>query len=303
VLALHGVTKAFDGLVAVEGLSMTVPEGRIFGFLGPNGAGKTTTMRMVLDILRPEKGTITWRGAPITDEVRRRFGYLPEERGLYQKMRVGEQLVYFARLYGLTRAAAQRVVDEWLERFGLADRRNSRLDELSRGNQQKVQVMTALLHAPELALLDEPFSGLDPMNSEHLTQVLRELRDAGKTVVFSSHRLEQVEELCEEVAIIARGRLRLAGNLNALRAASTRRVVHLRTGSGPAFRADGLPLQPLTPGRDYLRFALEEGADAQAVLHAVAGREPVELFALERPSLEEIFFAVTADEADGGAVA
>jgi ABC-2 type transport system ATP-binding protein len=298
-LHLEGVTKRFEGVTAVDDLALTVPEGCIVGFLGPNGAGKTTTMRMVLDILRPDRGEISWRGAPVTAAVRRRFGYLPEERGLYPKMKVGEQLLFFARLYGMDRTAALAAIDEGLDRFGLTDRRNSRLDELSKGNQQKIQVLAALVHQPDLALLDEPFSGLDPMNSEHLEQNLVALRDAGKTVIFSSHRLEQVEGLCERVAIIAHGRLMLEGDLDDIREASTRRVLHLRTASRERADVSGLPLQTLDPGRDYLRFALAEGADPQEVLRTLTNRERVEYFAIERPSLQEIFLEVTGGDVNG----
>jgi ABC-2 type transport system ATP-binding protein len=292
MLEIASVTKTFDGVVAVDDLSFTVPEGVVLGFLGPNGSGKTTTMRMVLDILRPDRGTISWRGAPITDVHRRRFGYMPEERGLYPKMKVGEQLLFFARLYGMEPGPAQKAIDAGLERFDIADRKNSRLDELSKGNQQKVQVLAALIHEPDLALLDEPFTGLDPVNTELLEDALFRLRDRGKTVIFSSHRLEQVEELCKDVVIIAKGHQRLVGNVDTIRSSATRRVIHLRTESA-APDLSGLPLLPLASGRDYLRFALEEGADSQRVLETLASRERVLMFALERPTLEEIFMEVT----------
>ncbi len=294
-LVLEGVSKAFEGVRAVSDLSVRVPEGLIFGFLGPNDAGKTTTMRMILDILRPDRGTITWRGRPVDDRVRRRFGYLPEERGLYPKMKVLDQLVFFAQLYGLDRAEAAAAAERWLERFGIAERKDSRLDELSRGNQQKVQVLAALVHDPDLALLDEPFSGLDPLNSELLEEALRDLRDRGKTVLYSSHRLEQVEDLCEEVAIIARGSLRLSGNLETIRDAAARRIVHVRTASRAIPDLAGLSVGLAEPGRDFVRLSLDEGADPQEVLRVLAARETVEYFALERPSLQEIFLEATAD--------
>jgi len=291
------VSKSFEGVHAVSELSLRVPEGLIFGFLGPNGAGKTTTMRVILDILRPDTGAVRWRGRPVDDQTRRRFGYLPEERGLYPKMKVLDQLVFFARLYGMPRAEAAAAAERWLERFGIADRRGSRLEELSRGNQQKVQVLVALVHDPDLALLDEPFSGLDPLNSELLEAALRDLRDRGKTVLYSSHRLEQVEDLCEEVAIIARGQLRLSGNLEAIRDSAARRILHVRTASRIPPDITGLPLDPEEPGRDYARFSLREGADPQLVLQVLAARETVEYFAVERPSLQEIFIEATADGA------
>ena len=300
VLCIRNVTKTFDRIVAVDDLSFEIPEGCIFGFLGPNGAGKTTTMRMVLDILRPDSGTITWRDSPISEPVRRHFGYLPEERGLYQKMKVGDELLFFARLYGLDLATASARVGDWLERFGIADRKNSRVEELSRGNQQKVQVITALLHEPDLALLDEPFTGLDPINSEFLAEALRSLRDSGKTVVLSSHRLEQVEELCDNIAIIARGRLRLAGGVAEVRDRAVRRIVNVRTASGSVRGAEELPLRPLESSRDHLRFALESDADPQAVLAALMQREEIQLFSLERPSLQEIFISAVGDEGGAG---
>ncbi len=298
MLSIRNVTKRFDGIVAVDDLSFDIPEGCIFGFLGPNGAGKTTTMRMILDIIRPDSGTITWRGSPVSEEVRRRFGYLPEERGLYQKMKVGDELLFFARLLGLDSLTAGRKVGEWLERFGIDDRRNSRVEELSRGNQQKVQVITALIHEPELALLDEPFTALDPINAELLEEELRTIRDAGKTVVLSSHRMEQVEELCDNIAIISQGRLKLEGGVAEIRDRAVRRILNVRTASGRVKGVEDLPLVPLEGGRDYLRFSLRPDADPQAVLAALMEREQIQLFSLERPSMQEIFIAAVGDEDD-----
>jgi len=253
----------------------------------------------VLDIIRPDTGEILWRGAPIDEHVRRRCGYLPEERGLYQKMRVEDQLQFFAQLYGMGRTQASEAIRRWLEVFGIADRRRSRIEELSKGNQQKVQVLTSLIHEPDLALLDEPFTGLDPLNVELLMDALDALKAKGKTVVFSSHQMGQVEDICEEVAIIARGRMALAGNLREIRDRATRRVIQVRTTSG-SVPSGGLPLRPLEAAREYQRFALEDGADAQQVLHAIADRESVEYFSLERPSLQEIFIEVTAAGAEEG---
>jgi ABC-2 type transport system ATP-binding protein len=296
MLQLEGVTKRFTDVLAVDRLSLTVPPGVILGFLGPNGSGKTTTMRMILDILRPDEGSISWRGAPIDEKTRRRFGYLPEERGLYPKMRIGEQLLFFARLFGMEKSEGEQAVRAGLQTFGLSERDHSRLDELSRGNQQKVQVLAAIQHKPELVLLDEPFTGLDPANSDLLEQALGELRDGGSTIIFSSHRLEQVEELCDEVAIISSGRLRLAGKVDDLRDAATKRVLHVRVKGGGDPKLVGLPLRPLEHARDYRRYALEPGADPHLVMAELAAREQVELLALERASIKEIFLEVTSDE-------
>jgi ABC-2 type transport system ATP-binding protein len=298
VLSVDRVTKTFDGVVAVNDLSFSIPEGVIFGFLGPNGAGKTTTMRMILDVIRPDSGSIAWRGRPIGEVERRRFGYLPEERGLYLKMKVKEQLVFFARLYGADAGSAVREVEEALDRFGIQERGNSRLDELSRGNQQKVQLIAALLRDPDMVLLDEPFTGLDPLNSELLEERLHELKDAGKTVVLSSHRMEQVEELCDEIVIISRGELKLAGRVDEIRDRAVRRIVDVRTASGRVDGAVALGLDVLPPGRDHLRFALRPDVDPQVVLAGIMERERVDFFALERPSMQEIFVAAVKDDED-----
>ena len=213
-------------------------------------------------------------------------------------MKVGDELLFFARLLGLDSLTAGRKVGEWLERFGIDDRRNSRVEELSRGNQQKVQVITALLHEPELALLDEPFTALDPINAELLEEELRTIRDAGKTVVLSSHRMEQVEELCDNIAIISQGRLKLEGGVAEIRDRAVRRILNVRTASGRVKGAEDLPLVPLEGGRDYLRFSLRPDADPQAVLAALMEREQIQLFSLERPSMQEIFIAAVGDEDD-----
>jgi ABC-2 type transport system ATP-binding protein len=299
VLTIDHVTKTFDGITAVDDLSFSIPEGVIFGFLGPNGAGKTTTMRMVLDVIRPDSGSIVWRGRPVGEGERPRFGYLPEERGLYQKMRVKEQLVFFAQLDGADARSAAREVDEALDRFGIAERSNSRLEELSRGNQQKVQVIAALLHEPDLVLLDEPFTGLDPLNTKLLEERLYEFKNAGKTVVLSSHRMEQVEELCDEIAIISRGKLKLAGKVGEIRSRGVRRVVDVRTVSGRVDGAAEMGLRALPPARDHLRFSLEPNVDPHAVLAGLVQCERVDFFALERPSLQEIFVAAVGEDEEG----
>jgi ABC-2 type transport system ATP-binding protein len=299
MLTLEHVTKRFDGVVAVDDLSFCVPDGVIFGFLGPNGAGKTTTMRMILNIIRPDHGSITWRGRAIGSDERLRFGYLPEERGLYEKMKVKEQLIFFARLFGAGTHTAVTEVDEALARLGIADRANSRLEELSRGNRQKVQLIVALLGEPDLVLLDEPFTGLDPLNVGLLEERLLEFKNAGKTVVLSSHRMGRVEELCDEVAIISRGRLKLSGGVKEIRNQAVRRVINVRTVSGRVDGAAGLGLSALLPARDHLRFALEPDADPQAVLAGLIRREQVDFFALERPSLQEIFVATVREDEMG----
>jgi ABC-2 type transport system ATP-binding protein len=216
-LQLRELSKRYGETVALDGVSFEVAEGEMFGFVGPNGAGKTTTMRIVLGVLAADAGSVSWRGAPIGAEERRRIGYMPEERGLYPKMRVRDQLVYMARLHGAGEADAGEAADRWLERLGIADRAGDAVEALSLGNQQRVQLAVALVHEPDLLVLDEPFSGLDPDGVDALSGALtEEIRGRGVPVIFSSPQLELVERLCDSVAIIAAGRIALSGRLDEL---------------------------------------------------------------------------------------
>jgi ABC-2 type transport system ATP-binding protein len=225
MLVLDHVRRSFGSVSAVRDISLTVERGSTFGLLGPNGAGKTTTMRMILGILLPDGGTVRWNGAPIDGDVRRRFGYLPEERGLYGKLTVRAQIVYFGRLHGLEENDAGRRADDWIERLELGAYAKRPCSELSKGNQQKVQVACAALHDPEFVILDEPFSGLDPVNADMLLAVLRDLQARGATLVLSSHQMWQIEHLCDRFCIIAAGEVRAAGTLAELRAGwPTRRI-------------------------------------------------------------------------------
>ncbi len=299
-LVLQGVSKFFRNVVAVDDLSFQVPRGSLFGLIGVNGAGKTTTLRMILNILRPDRGTIMWGGRPVSDVPRYTFGYLPEERGLYPKMKVGEQLVFMAGLNDVPTPEATRRARDWLERVGLSDAWNRRVEELSKGNQQKVQVLVAILHDPQLMLLDEPFSGLDPINTEVLRDTLLRRRSEGRTVIFSSHRLEQVEELCDRVAIIHRGRLLASGLIADLKRASATRLVELAFTPTNGQLPDLDPfLAALTPGgvrvrecrADSLRLELADGlaADQLLKLAVQAAPAPIRRFEVVEPTLQEIF--------------
>ena len=237
VLEVIDLSRRYGDVVALDGLSFTVEPGQLFGFVGPNGAGKTTTMRIILGVLEPDGGEVRWRGRPVDLETRARFGYMPEERGLYPKMRVRDQLAYFASLHGLARAEAAAAADRWLERLGLADRAGDRVESLSLGNQQRVQLGVALVHGPELLVLDEPFSGLDPVGVDVLSGVLQRPADEGVPVVFSSHQLELVERLCESVAIVKDGRLVASGRVEELRERGRQRPD--RAGRGRAAAGDG----------------------------------------------------------------
>ncbi len=226
-LEIDHVTKRFASTLALDELTFDVPSGAIFGFLGANGAGKTTTMRICLGILEADRGEVRWNGEPVTSVPRRTWGYLPEERGLYPRMPVLDQLVYFASLYGLPAATARREARAWLDRFLIGEMAGRRAEELSKGNQQKVQFIAAVLHKPQVLLMDEPFTGLDPVNLAILREAFLELRDEGRTLVFSTHQMEAAEALCESVAIVDRGRVVAGGTVTALKRASGRRTIRI----------------------------------------------------------------------------
>ena len=312
-LVLNGVRKAFQKLVAVDDLSFTIPAGSMFGLLGANGAGKTTTLRMVLSILEPDAGTIAWNGTPISDVPRHSFGYLPEERGLYPKMKVGEELVFLAGLNDVATAEATKRARAGLERLGLADAWNRKVEELSKGNQQKVQVLAAIIHEPDLMLLDEPFSGLDPINTELLRDILEERQAEGRTIIFSSHRLEQVEAVCDHVAIIHKGKLLTTGLISDLRRQSGRRLVEVDfSGSDNGTAPD---LAGFLAASAPLRSELRRDRMAACVLNCVTasppdqvlqtaiqhGPGPVRRFEVVEPTLQEIFLEAVA-AADPSAV-
>ena len=227
VLVISNLTKRYDEIVALDDLTMTVRPGRILGFLGPNGAGKTTTMRSVFGLVTPDAGEITWHGSRMDAGAWSQFGYMPEERGLYPKMRVFEQLQHFARLAGLDKATATENIDRWLTQLGLADRARSKLEELSHGNQQRVQLAAALVHDPAVAILDEPFSGLDPLAVDDLAAILSRLAAGGTAILFSSHQLDLVQSVCQDVVIIDHGRVVLEGEVERLRDDAEQRVLEI----------------------------------------------------------------------------
>jgi ABC-2 type transport system ATP-binding protein len=291
MLEVADLARRYGDVVALDGLSFNVEPGQLFGFVGPNGAGKTTTMRIILGVLEPDAGSVRWRGAPVDLATRARFGYMPEERGLYPKMRVRDQLAYFAQLHGLSRPDALAATESWLERLGIADRAGDRVEALSLGNQQRVQLGAALVHNPELLVLDEPFSGLDPVGVDVLSGVLRELADGGVPVLFSSHQLELVERLCESVAIVKDGRLVASGKVDDLRsagvAALTVRVAV--AGGGEEWLATVPGAEVVDRGPDGVLVALRDGAGPEAVLDAARATGTVTHFAVERPTLSELF--------------
>jgi ABC-2 type transport system ATP-binding protein len=295
VLEIEHISKRYGDVVAVDDLSLDVSAGELFGFVGRNGAGKTTTMRIVLGVLAPDAGVVRWLGVPLTFEARRRIGYMPEERGLYPKMRVAEQLAYLGELHGMTGADARASATRWLERFGLAERRNDELQSLSLGNQQRIQLAAALVFGPDILVLDEPFAGLDPLAVDVMSAVLREQADAGLPVIFSSHELELVEHLCDRVGIIDRGRMVACGTVNELRAGGLERRWVDVPGAPDGWDV-GLPGVRLlrTDGTRWL-FELEPGVDDQALLQAALATGPVREFERVEPSLGELFRTVIGE--------
>jgi ABC-2 type transport system ATP-binding protein len=290
MLVAEGLSRRFGDVVALDGLSLRVAPGEVVGFLGPNGSGKTTALRSILGISEPDSGTVTWKGQPVDSASRRHFGYLPEERGLYGGMKIGEQLTYFGTLYGVSPAQATENAHKWLHRLGLGDRIDDKLDALSLGNQQRVQLAAALVHEPELLVLDEPFSGLDPISIENVGAMLREQADAGVAVVFSSHQLDLVEDYCERVTIVASGRVVAEGEIDALRRGGDPRLVVEVAGDKSATWANrlrGVTVVDNASGR--LRLRLAENADAQAVLAAAQRRGAVLEFRYEQRKLSEVF--------------
>jgi ABC-2 type transport system ATP-binding protein len=290
MLEIKDLSKRYGDIVALDGASFTAQPGRIVGFLGPNGAGKTTTMRCIFGLATPDRGETLWHGQPITRETRLRFGYMPEQRGLYPRMRVGEQLSYFAQHHGMSGKDADAATTRWLERLGLGDRLKDKLEALSHGNQQRVQLGAALVHDPELLVLDEPFSGLDPIGIATMTEILRERAAAGVGVVFSSHQLDLVEDVCEDVVIIARGKIAANGPIDDLRAASGRRHLEVEVEGAGASWLDGRGGATLVEQKgDLVRLLVPVDADLSGLLAAASAAGPVRRFAFQPPSLSELF--------------
>jgi len=295
-LEFDGISKRFGDVVALRQTTFDVRAGELFGFVGSNGAGKTTAMRIALGVLAADDGEVRWDGTPITFETRRRVGYMPEERGLYPKMKVGEQLIYLARLHGLTSDAARRSVQEWTERLGVAARLDDEVQTLSLGNQQRVQLAAALVHDPDILVLDEPFSGLDPLAVEVMSKVLLDKAAAEIPVVFSSHQLDLVERLCHRVGIIRSGQMVAVGTVDELSAGgAVEMVVDAPNASESwAYGIPGVTVRSHQNGRTVLE--LGEGADDQEVLRAALATGPVTEFSRRRQSLTELYRSVVTQE-------
>jgi ABC-2 type transport system ATP-binding protein len=298
VLELDGLTRRYGDVVALDGLTFSVAPGQVFGFVGPNGAGKTTAMRIILGVLTADAGAVRWEGRPVDESLRARFGYMPEERGLYPKMRVGEQLEYFARLHGADAAGAARAAGHWMEQVGVAPREHDRVEQLSLGNQQRVQLATALVHDPIALVLDEPFSGLDPVGVDVMSEVLvQRARSARVPVLFSSHQLELVERLCDAVAIIKDGRLVASGTVAELRARGAQDLWRVEVqGADEDWAAAlvGAQVHSTDGAATVLR-----AADEQLLLDAARAAGRLTRFEPVAPTLAELFREAVGPAAPG----
>jgi ABC-2 type transport system ATP-binding protein len=294
VLEIADLHKSYGSTRAVDGISMTVRSGQMYGFVGSNGAGKSTTMRIAMGVLAADSGSVRWQGSPITFATRRRFGYMPEERGLYPKMRIAEQVAYFGRLHGMSAGAAHESAARLLHRLEVAAAPTDQLQALSLGNQQRVQLAAALVHDPELLILDEPFSGLDPIGVDTMAGVLAERCAAGAAVLFSSHQLELVERLCDEIAIVSHGRLVAQGTLAALRAQAARRELEVVVSGGGDWAGALSGVHVVEQDGDRVRLALTDDVDDQAVLGAAIAAGPVRQFGYYQPPLAELYRSAVA---------
>ncbi|WP_088007784.1 ABC transporter ATP-binding protein [Indiicoccus explosivorum] len=288
-LEVREATKKFGSFTAVDSVSLTVREGQMYGFLGANGAGKTTTFRMILGLLDPTEGVIRWRGNPVTYKTSPEIGYLPEERGLYPKMKAADQLVYLAQLRGMKKADAKREAAAWMERFEVSHYAQKKVEELSKGNQQKIQLIASLLHRPSLLILDEPFSGLDPVNVEMLKSAIMDFQREGATIIFSSHRMEHVEELCDEMSMLHRGEIILDGRIRDIKRSFGQQNVRIRSDFPLASLQETPGVEAFTPTKEGAVFRISDESAAQRLLSKAMQLGPIRSFAIEEPSLQEIF--------------
>jgi ABC-2 type transport system ATP-binding protein len=292
-ISIENVSKSYDSVNAVSGVNLRVRQGAVLGLLGPNGAGKTTTIRMVMNILVPDEGTILVLGKPVSDETRDSIGYLPEERGLYPRMKVRALIIFLAALHGLSEAEADRRAREWLDRFELGEWSEKKIVDLSKGMQQKVQFITSVIHRPPIVILDEPFSGLDPVNAATIKDVMLEMRDQGSTVILSSHRMEQVEKMCDSICLINHGRSVLDGDLRAIKQSYGKNTVHIEFTGSDAF-LNHPAVASVNRFASGVEAKLKPGADAQEILKAaVQSGAQIIRFELLEPSLNEIFIEKT----------
>ena len=288
-LHLEHVTKKFGNFTAVDDLTLSVGDGTMYGFLGPNGAGKTTTFRMILGLLNANEGRITWNNKPINYKTSPEIGYLPEERGLYPKMKVEEQLIFLGQLRGMNKSDAKTRLKKWLDRMEIPHYANKKVEELSKGNQQKIQVIASLLHNPKLLILDEPFSGLDPVNVELLKVAILEFRNSGATIVFSSHRMDHVEELCEQLSIIHHGKQIVSGTLREVKQSFGKQNVRIHSDNDLSKLDSVAGVTSVSRSIEGALYQVESEHIANKLLTAALESGPIRHFAIEEPSLQDIF--------------
>ena len=295
---LDRISKSFGDFTAVKELSLTVRAGRVFGLLGPNGAGKTTTIRMIVNITAPDTGTIKLFGGTINPELQNRIGYLPEERGLYRRMKVVDQLRFFAELKNVRGKDVDRKIDEWLARVKLPEWKYKRSMELSKGMQQKIQFITTVLHDPDLLILDEPFSGLDPINTEVLKEIVLDLKRAGKTIIFSTHQMEVAEKICDDICLLNRSQKVLDGSLREIKSSFGRNAVAVRAIGGDGALDDPALVSKVVQHADETQALLAPGADAQVLLkRLINSGATIEKFEMVEPSLNDIFITKVTEHA------
>jgi ABC-2 type transport system ATP-binding protein len=295
VLELNCVCKSFGQVHAVDNLTAKIPVGSIYGFLGPNGAGKTTTLRIIMNIIRPDAGSICVFGNGSIEQVKERIGYMPEERGLYRKMTVGRTLAYFGALKGLSSGKLAHIIPSWLKRIELSDWANKKVEDLSRGMHQKLQFAVTLINEPDLLILDEPFSGLDPLNLDLLKNVILEMKDKGKTVIFSTHDMHEAENLCDFILLINKGKIILDGELSHIRSQKASNVVVVEIEGDKGF-IETLPVvAQVLPQQNRLEITLRSGADHQELLKALVEKVRVQKFEVKMPSLREIFITLVEE--------
>jgi len=298
VLSLQNITKRFDGIIAVDDLSLRIPAGSMYGLLGPNGAGKTTTIRMIMNIILPDGGRIELFGEPFQEALKDRIGYLPEERGLYGKMKTADLLIFLAEIKGVPKREAASRADEWLERLDLAEWGDKPVESLSKGMQQKLQFIATVLHDPTLIILDEPFLGLDPVNTNLLKDIMLELRQKGRTIIFSTHRMEQVEKLCDRICLINQGQQVLEGDLSEIKRSTGRKTVRMAFDGDDVFLNDSHLIQSKDYYGNYVEVHLQDGADPQDLLRSALQHAAVTHFEVTEPSLNDIFIEVVGGKRD-----
>ncbi len=295
-LEIENITKKFGDFYAVKNLSLKIPERTIYGLLGPNGAGKTTTIRMIMNIIVPDEGSIRVLGRRMDEEMKERVGYLPEDRGLYNKMKVGELLLFLAELKGMKGNEAKKKIEFWLGRFGLTEWKQKKVEELSRGMQQKIQFIVTVIHQPELIILDEPFSGLDPVNTKLFKDIMLEIRDNGGTVIFSTHRMEQIEMICDNICLINKAKSVLEGNLNKIKKQFGKNAVVLDY-EGDAEFISGFPeVEKIDDYGKFMEIRLREQSDPQAILDKIVGKIRVNKFKVQEPTLNAIFIDLVGEK-------